>query len=139
MMGVRSVFRTILFHEPDESIPEHGVSVLEHLGAEDLNAFKGFLDVLAETLGDGFLGCGKGFPPEMVEVGHGADVVEVGAFRLTGELFVHCVGEFVGVFGVGGCGVDLLDEVFLVLGPCLLVGSGGEEAGDTGVGKVFTC
>lgn len=55
---------------------------------------------------------------------HGADVVEVCTFRLAGEFFVHLIGEFGGIFGVGSCGVDLVDQVLLVLSPCLTVGFG---------------
>lgn len=68
---------------------------------------------------------------------HGVDIVEICALRLARELSVDLGGRFGGIFGVGGCGTDLIDEVLLVLSPCLLEGFWGEEARNTVFGEVF--
>lgn len=55
----------------------------------------------------------------MVEVCHGVDVIEIGALRLAREFSVDLSGRLGGIFGVDGRGTDLVDEILLVLKPCL--------------------
>ena len=74
----------------------------------------------------------------MIEVCHGVDVIEVCALRLARELSVDLGGGLGGILSIGSCGTDLINEILLVLNPCLLVGFWGEEARDTVFSEVFT-
>lgn len=73
----------------------------------------------------------------MVEVSHSIYVVKICAFRLAREFSMNLGGGLGSIFGVGGRSTDLIDEILLVLSPCLTKGLRGKETRNAVFIEVF--